>query len=411
MNRHSMMVLPMVLFSATLVPIEAQAQKNKPIKLDFKKVSLADALKKLQKASGYQILFTYDDVKQFTVEGPVVARNIDEALAKLFGNKPFAYSVDGKYVSVLLVEKATHAQPKAKSSSQKTYKLKGMVYDSEMMPLPGASISVVGTNLVSIADEEGRFNIDLPADKKTTVTFSYIGMKTATRTFDGPGKGNIYVSLRNDTQLDDVVVTGMFERRKESFTGSTTTFTKDELLNVGNQNLLSSLKNLDPAFQITDNLDMGSDPNNMPNVKVRGETSFNIQGDYEGNQNQPLFILDGFETTIEKIYDLDMNRIQSVTILKDAAAKAIYGSKAGNGVVVVQTIRPKSGEMRISYNGNLNIEAPDLTGYNMMNAQEKFDWEKAHHKYDGWQAMKGAQAADELYKSVYDAIQDRKSVV
>ena len=157
-----MMVLPMVLFSATLVPIEAQAQKNKPIKLDFKKVSLADALKKLQKASGYQILFTYDDVKQFTVEGPVVARNIDEALAKLFGNKPFAYSVDGKYVSVLLVEKATHAQPKAKSSSQKTYKLKGMVYDSEMMPLPGASISVVGTNLVSIADEEGRFNIDLP---------------------------------------------------------------------------------------------------------------------------------------------------------------------------------------------------------------------------------------------------------
>ena len=405
MNRHSMMVLPMVLFSATLVPIEAQAQKNKPIKLDFKKVSLADALKKLQKASGYQILFTYDDVKQFTVEGPVVARNIDEALAKLFGNKPFAYSVDGKYVSVLLVEKATHAQPKAKSSSQKTYKLKGMVYDSEMMPLPGASVSVVGTKLVSIADEEGRFSIDLPDGKKTTVTFSYIGMKTATRTFNGPGKGNIYVSLRNDTQLDDVVVTGMFDRRKESFTGATTTFTKDELLTVGNQNLLSSLKNLDPAFQITDNLDMGSDPNNMPNVKVRGETSFNIQGDYEGNQNQPLFILDGFETTIEKIYDLDMNRIQSVTILKDAAAKAIYGSKAGNGVVVVQTIRPKSGEMRISYNGNLNIEAPDLTGYNMMNAQEKFDWEKAHHKYDGWQAMKGAQAADELYKSVYDAIQ------
>lgn len=107
-------------------------------------------------------------------------------------------------------------------------------------------------------------------------------------------------------------------------------------MEVGNQNLISSLKNLDPTFQIVENLEMGSDPNAMPNLKLRGETSFNIQGDYEGNQNQPLFILDGFETTLEKVIDLDMNRIQSVTLLKDAAAKAIYGSKAGNGVVVIQ---------------------------------------------------------------------------
>lgn len=405
MNRKNMMVLPMLLFCATLVPMQVQAQRQKALKLDFKKVSLADALKKLQKVSGYQILFTYDDVKQFTVEGPIVARNIDEALAHIFGTKPFAYTVDGKYVSVLLVEKAARATPKPKSAKQKTYKLRGQVMDSEMGLLPGATISVLGTNLVSIADENGQFSIELPADKKSTVTFSYIGMKTTTRIFDGSGKGMVYVSLRNDTQLDDVVVTGMFDRRKESFTGATTTFTKDELMEVGNQNLIASLKNLDPAFQITDNLDMGSDPNNMPNVKLRGETSFNIQGDYDGNQNQPLFILDGFETTLEKIYDLDMNRIQSVTILKDAAAKAIYGSKAGNGVVVVQTIRPKSGEMRISYNGNLNIEAPDLTGYNMMNAREKFAWEEAHHKYDNWQAMNDVQGADELRKSVYDSIQ------
>ena len=107
-------------------------------------------------------------------------------------------------------------------------------------------------------------------------------------------------------------------------------------MEVGNQNLISSLKNLDPTFQIVENLEMGSDPNAMPNLKLRGETSFNIQGDYEGNQNQPLFILDGFETTLEKVIDLEMNRIQSVTLLKDAAAKAIYGSKAGNGVVVIQ---------------------------------------------------------------------------
>ena len=385
------------------IPTDAYAQKGKSIRIEFKSAPMSDVLKKLQKASGYQILFTYDDVKPFTVEGPIEAKNIENALDKIFANKPFVYTIEGKFVSVLLKEKVENRKP---AQRQKTYKLHGQVMDTEQGPLPGATIALQGTDIQIIADNNGLFSLDLPSGVKSTIVVSYVGMKTVTRTFDGKdaNKGRVYISLREDNNLQEVVVTGMFERRKDSFTGSSVTFNKDELLEVGNQNILSSLKNLDPTFQITENLEMGSDPNSMPNIKLRGETSFNIQGDYEGNQNQPLFILDGFETTLEKIYDLDMNRIQSVTILKDAAAKAIYGSKAGNGVVVIQTVRPKSGEMRISYNGNLNIEAPDLTGYNMMNAKEKFDWEVAHHKYDNWQAMSDPQAADELYKSVYDAI-------
>ncbi len=404
MRRKLLATLLLTTVCLFAVPIGAQTQQKSQIRIEFKNASLADVLKKLQKTSGYQILFTYEDVKTFTVDGPIVAKDINEALRKILGDKPFAYTVDGKYVSVLLREKIEKKPPVQR---QRTYKITGQVMDTEMEALPGASIAVEGTDIQIAADNNGVFTLNLPMGEKSTVVVSYIGMKTARRTFDGKGgnKGTVYISLREDTQLQEVVVTGMFDRRKDSFTGSSTTFTKDNLLEVGNQNLINSLKTLDPTFQITENLEMGSDPNSMPNIKLRGETSFNIQGDYEGNQNQPLFILDGFETTLEKIVDLDMNRVQSVTLLKDAAAKAIYGSKAGNGVVVIQTIRPKSGEMRISYNGNLNIEAPDLTGYNMMNAQEKFDWEVAHNKYDNWQAMVGgAQAADELYKSVYDAI-------
>lgn len=403
MRRKLLTTLLLMAVCLFAVPSGMQAQKKSSIKIEFKKAPLADVLKKLQKTSGYQVLFTYDDVKPYSIEGPIVAKSINDALDKIFTDKPFAYTIDGKYISILLVERVV---PKAPAARQKTYKIKGHVMDTSMAPLPGATVAVEGSNLVTISDVDGAFALDLPAGQKSTLVVSYIGMKTSRHTIDGKegNKGNIYISLREDNDLQEVVVTGMFERRKDSFTGSSTTFTKDNLLEVGNQNLISSLKNLDPTFQIVENLEMGSNPNAMPNIKLRGETSFNIQGDYEGNQNQPLFILDGFETTLEKVIDLDMNRIQSVTLLKDAAAKAIYGSKAGNGVVVIQTIRPKSGEMRISYNGNLNIEAPDLTGYNMMNAQEKFDWEVAHHKYDNWQAMNGAQAADELYKSVYDAI-------
>lgn len=405
MKKRIVMSLLMALLCCVCQPLTAQDTEKKPIKIELKKgTPLPSVLKKIERASGYKILFTYDDVKQFTVDRTVDAADINEALRQVFEGKPFAYTIEGNYVSVILVEKAQRTA--LQQPVGPTYRLTGSVVDSEMSPLPGASIIVEETGARVVADSDGRFSVELPKGQKSTLTFSFIGMKTVSRTFDGSGdtSGSVYVSLRDDTQLDEVVVNGMFERRKESFTGSSTTFSKEDLFNVGNQNIIASLKNLDPTFQIMENLEMGSNPNAMPEIKLRGETSFNIQGDYDGNQNQPLFILDGFETTLEKIYDLDMNRIQSVTLLKDAAAKAVYGSKAGNGVVVIQTIRPKSGEMRISYNGNLNIEAPDLTGYNMMNAQEKFDWENAHHKYDNWQAMFSVQGADDLYKTVYDAI-------
>ena len=106
-------------------------------------------------------------------------------------------------------------------------------------------------------------------------------------------------------------------------------------------------------------------------MDLRGTSSFpDIKGQYTSNPNLPLFILDGFETTLEKVIDLDINRIESVTLLKDAAAKAIYGSKAANGVMVIETVRVQSGELRVNYIGSLNLEMPDLSSYNLCNARE-----------------------------------------
>mgnify|MGYP002711462946 FL=1 len=90
----------------------------------------------------------------------------------------------------------------------------------------------------------------------------------------------------------------------------------------------------------------------------------------------PVFILDGFEVSVEKIYDMDMNRIESMTILKDAAATALYGSRAANGVVVVTTVAPKPGEMQITYNLTGGGDFPDLTDYNLCNAAEMLEIER-----------------------------------
>lgn len=401
------MILCLIVFGIGLAaPVEAQRAKTTEIKMELKNERLPQALKRLEKISGYKILFSYDDLNQFTVsKGKFNAPNIRAALDILLAGKPLTYSVDGQYININIKESAVRTARNDNGQRGGTVTLSGRIYDKDMQPLIGATVLLVGTGSGYATANDGKFYITAERGKLATLRFSFVGMKTVTRSFNcHKSVADIEVIMEDDATIDEVVINGMFERKKESFTGSSVTFKKDDLEQVGNTNVIKSLANLDPSFQMVEDLDLGSNPNTMPTLQLRGQTSFNIAGDYDGNANEPLFILDGFETTLEKVWDLDMNRVESVTILKDAAAKAVYGSKAGNGVVVIQTVRPKTGKIRISYNGNLNIEAPDLTGYNLMNAQEKFDWEIAHHKYDNWQAMNSVQGADNLYKSVYDAI-------
>ena len=131
------------------------------------------------------------------------------------------------------------------------------------------------------------------------------------------GESEIKVTLQTDvTEMEQVVVTGIFTRKTESYTGAATTIKKEELQKMGNQNVLQSLKSLDPAFHIIENNDFGSDPNKAPQIQLRGQQSMpDIKGTYNGNPNQPLFILDGFETDITTVYDLDMNRVETIVLL------------------------------------------------------------------------------------------------
>jgi TonB-linked SusC/RagA family outer membrane protein len=250
-------------------------------------------------------------------------------------------------------------------------------------PLPGASVRLKGSSGVGAAtDGRGEFRLYIPRAEKQVLIISFIGMTTKEVTVTG--SGSLIVTLEDAIEeIEEVVVMGMFNRRAESFTGATVTFNQEELKRAGNQNLLASLKNLDPSFIIQENLEFGSDPNRLPEITMRGQTSIpvDIEGEYRGSLNQPLFILDGFETSLQTVFDLDMNKIASVTLLKDASAKAIYGSKAANGVVVIETILPKAGNLQLSYNGSADIEAPDLTSYNLTNAAEKLQAEWLAGKY------------------------------
>ena len=183
-------------------------------------------------------------------------------------------------------------------------------------------------------------------------------------------------------EIEEVVVTGIFTRKSESFTGSTATFKADDLKKIGGQNVLQSLKTLDPSFTIIESREFGSDPNRLPDIEIRGKSSvIGLREEFGTDPNQPLFILDGFETDLKTVVDLNMDRVASVTILKDAASTAIYGSKAANGVVVIETKKPEPGKFRVTYSGNVFISIPDLTDYNLMNAAEKLEFEQKAGRY------------------------------
>lgn len=175
--------------------------------------------------------------------------------------------------------------------------------------------------------------------------------------------------------MEEIVVsTGIVDRNLNTFTGAASRLTKEELQRVSHKNVIQSLKVLEPSLMIFDNLNLGSDPNGMPEMTLRGNSTFpqegssDLKGDYINNPNQPLFILDGFEVGLTKVVDLDMNRIESITILKDASAKAIYGAKAANGVVVIETKKNTENKVLITYNGSLDAELPDLSSYNLTNS-------------------------------------------
>ena len=189
--------------------------------------------------------------------------------------------------------------------------------------------------------------------------------------------------MRGDTQLKEVVVNGYYSQAKNSFTGAAKTYDKEQLLAGSNQNILTALQNVDPSFVKIENNSMGSDPNSVPDFQIRGSGSITGMSDtYKGNPNMPIFIVDGFETSAEKVFDMDPYRVETITLLKDAAATAVYGSRAANGVVVITTTMPKTGKMEVSYNADVTFYIPDLSAYNLCTPEQKLELEKMAGLYD-----------------------------
>jgi TonB-dependent SusC/RagA subfamily outer membrane receptor len=384
--------LTVILLISCLLQVSASSYAQK-INLTKTNVSLTEVFKEIRKQSGYDFIYATPQLK-LARKVDVFARNasLTEVLEKCFANQPFTYEVQNK--TIVIRERNDFAALKI---------IRGKVVDHvDGKPLPGVTVLIKGTKNVVQTDERGAFTLNVP-DGAQTLVVRFIGYKTQ----EIPLANFLVFSIRlveDQQSLNDVVVMGVFERPVENFTGAARTIEGQELKRVNSNSIFSAIAALDPALRLVPNNVMGGNINQLPEIQLRGANSLpNLTGEFADNPNAPLFILDGFQVGAQRIFDLDMNMIKSVTILKDASATAIYGSRGANGVLVITTITPKAGKIQVTVNNDFRLTTPDLSVYNLLNASEKLDFEKRVGFYTATQSNQQF-TLDEIYNSRARAI-------
>ena len=353
--------------------------QSKTVTLNVKSEPLSDVLIYIKDATGVQIIFNENQLEKVMC-GPVSLKDVSvkEAIdAVLKGKGFFCEVLDGVYV----IKRET------KKEEVKKLTITGKVVDVQNNPLPGVTVRIKGTTLGVATDVDGNYSITLTAgQEKPVLVFSFVGMTSKEVVY--ADKDVINVTLEDETsEIDEVVVTGIFKKAKESYTGAVSSITSEQLKMYKGQNVLQTLKNIDASLNVMVNNAVGSNPNAIPQINIRGNSSLpmSVQEYNESASNAvntPLIIMDGFEITLEKLMDYNDDEIESINILKDAAATAIYGSRGSNGVIVVITKQPEAGKLRINAEIGMDIEAPDLSSYDLLNAAEKLQLEKMSGLYE-----------------------------
>lgn len=376
--KFSFFILILCLLAGNMKARADEPYKYMKVSLQANQLELSKALDILEKAANVQFFYNHSQISpNLKVTVHMNNRSLDEVVTSLLKGQPVEVEYQSNRVVVL---------KSAQISDIRSRKVSGTILDEETgEALPGASIIMKeNKGMGVVSDGSGKFSIEVPPSV-TALLISFVGYET----MELPMKeklDQVEIKLKPATvQMEDAVVTGMAKRKVEGFTGSYITVKAEELKKLNPNNLLSALQVFDPSFQIVENNSRGSDPNAMPEFRLRGDAQLGdlevdnmtlLMGDYSNRPNMPLFVLDGFETTLQQIVDLDPERVESITILKDAAATAIYGSRAANGVIVFETKSLTTGALQISYSGNLGLVIPDLRDYNLTNAEEKLEMEK-----------------------------------
>lgn len=312
--------------------------QNTRLNLNLTNKTVREVLKAIEAKSEFRFFYN-DDFTSLNKTVSVVAdkRNIDDILKDIFSDANVTYKIMSNNVVVILP-----------TSEMQQLTVTGTVIDgSANEPLIGVSIGVEGSTTGTITDVNGHFSIDVPAPNSVLV-FSFIGYNTERITWDGKATSLEIKMIPDVTKLDEVVVVGYGTQKKSDITGSVTSVPKDRLSKLPVNNVLQAIQGVSAGVNVNQ---ASSIPGDAPSVLVRGANSISSSKD-------PYIVVDGIplSKTDGSINDINPNDIESVEILKDASAVAIYGVNGANGVILITTKRGAKGKPVVRYSGYTGVE-------------------------------------------------------
>lgn len=368
------LVISLLTFTA-----EASAQR---VSMSLNNVKVEKVLSAITKQTGLSVAYSKQIVNlDRKVSIQVENADVTSVLEKLVANTNLNYEI--KNNKIYLFEKQTVP---TKPAIQQKKQISGKIVDQNGEPVIGANIYVKGTTNGTMTDLDGNFSLSVP--ETGTLLISYIGFLS--QNIDIKGQANFLIVLKEDTQsLDEVVVVGYGVQKKRDLTGAISSV-KMTNTPVGTISTVShALAGKAAGLQVFQN-----------SAQVGGGATFRIRGATSINAgNDPLFIIDGFPISTSSTLDSDRNYyktgtvdnilasinpndIESIEVLKDASATAIYGSRAGHGVIIITTKRGKSGAPKVTYSGNVTVQNVK-NNYKMLDAKE-YMTQRNRFVYETW---------------------------
>lgn len=375
------MKVTFVILLSFCLHVSAKSYSQK-ITLSAKNMPLEKVFKIIKKQSGYSFFYDHSLLKNAAgVNISVVNQPLEEALQLCFENQSLTWSVVGKTIVVkpaIQPNKPSHnpggaktnmlvlrAESSENSTSLHLQEITGKVTDEKGDVLPGVSIVIKGTSTGTVTNESGNFLLNTTVENPTLV-FSFVGYQSLE--INTRGKNVLDIVLPSDTKaLEEVIVIGYTSKQTSQLTSSISTVSGKQLNDVTSNNPLSLLQGKAPGVIVSN---PSGDPTASSNVVIRGSSSITAG-------SGPLMVVDGIIGG-----NANPNDIETITILKDAAATGLYGSRAANGVIIITTKSGKSGKTRISLNASTGFNNATTGNFRVMNSQELYDYEKSFYPAD-----------------------------
>ncbi|WP_347394602.1 SusC/RagA family TonB-linked outer membrane protein, partial [Parabacteroides leei] len=331
----SLFLLFVCVFQLMATNMEAQ---NAVINIRQNSLSIKQLIKEIEKQTDYLVVFRNQDVDvDKVISFQKRSGKVSDYLDEIYENTNLSYVFENNYITL---------SPKVEVANQNKKKITGKVTDQNGESVIGASVVEKGTTNGIMTDMDGLFTLEV--EETAVVQVSYIGYRT--KDISVAGKNNIQVQLIEDMQaLDEVVVVGFGTQKKVNLTGSVSMVNSEVLESRPVQNVGQALQGVVPGLNLSVNK-TGGELNNTLDIDVRGVGTIG-----EGSKSSPLVLIDGIEGDMNSI---NPNDIESISVLKDAASSAIYGSRAAFGVILITTKEGKAGRTQVNYSSNVRFTTP-----------------------------------------------------